>query len=151
MSRIKDSHWLGIRTSRESETDLIMFRVGSSVGEERYGEWSTDAAAWTVTESGERPLILSAHSARSVSRSGRLLFSGDKPASFAVRFDGDAVVATVSVTQSTEVRFATGRGPKQVRLDGRELPASSVRYSAADQMSQTTIPVGQHEIVFMLR
>jgi hypothetical protein len=150
MSQIKDSFWLGISTRREREADLIMFRAGPSDGEGRYGEWLTDAAAWTVTESGKRVVALSAHSARNVSRSGRLLFAADKPASFAVRFDGNAVVATVFVTEPTEVRFATETQPGKVRLDGHDLPAT-VRYSARDQMSQTMIPVGQHEIVFTLR
>ncbi|MGH9881409.1 MAG: hypothetical protein ACRD6N_08235, partial [Pyrinomonadaceae bacterium] len=151
MTEIKESVWVGIRTNREKETDLIMFRTAGSGNDGRYGEWLTDAAAWTVTESSERLRVLSAHSVRSVSRSGRVLFNSDKPASFAVRFDANAVVATVSVTQPTQIRLATGGAPTKVRLDGRELPTTAVRYSSAKQMTQATIPAGQHEVVFALR
>jgi Heparinase II/III-like protein len=151
MSQIKDSNWLGLFTRREGESDLIMFRVAVLGGEASYGEWLTDAAAWTVTESGGRPVVLSAQSVRSISRSSRVLFRSDRPVSFASRFEANAVIVTVSVAVDTRVSVATGTAPTKVKLDGRDLPASAVRYVAADQTSQVPLSVGQHEIVFTLR
>jgi hypothetical protein len=151
MTEIKDNTWLGIRTSRANEADLILFRIAGSIGEASYGRWLTDADSWTVTSSGERVNVLSAHSVRVVSRSGRKFFSSDRPASFAAHFEGSAVVVTISITADSQIRIATGTAPTKVRLDGRELPASAVHFSGADQMSQMTIGPGQHEIVFTLR
>lgn len=151
MSEIHDSKWLGIMTKRTSETDLVMFRVTGVTGSASYGQWLTDAVAWTVTESNERPSILSAHSVSMISLKGRTLFRSDKPVSFAAQFNADAIVATVSVTQSQQIRFATGAAPTKVQLDGQIHPANKVAYTSAEQTTSITVPPGRHDIVFVLR
>lgn len=151
MSQVTDSNWLGLRTRREGETDLVMFRVVGRGNEASYGEWLTDAAGWTVTESGQRPVVLAAQFVRSISRSGRVLFRSDQPASFAIHFEANAIVVTVSVAADTRVSVATGAAPAKVKLDGHDLTASAVRYVAADQTSQVLLSAGQHEIIFLLR
>ncbi len=151
MSQIKDNNWLGVRTQRESEMDLIMFRVAAVGGEARYGEWLTDATTWTVTESHDRPVVVAAQSVKTISRSGRVLFQSDQPASFALHFESNAVMISLSIKSETQIRIATETAPTKVKLDGRELPSSAMRYSPADQTSQLSIAPGQHEVVFMLR
>jgi hypothetical protein len=151
MSQIKDNKWLGLRTQREKETDLIVFRIAGPGDEASHGEWLTDAAAWTATESDGRLVVLSAQSTRSLSRSGRVLFTSDSPASFAIRFEQNSVVGKVSVLQPTQVRFATRVAPVRTLVDGNDLPTSLQRYSTMEKTTQVSIPSGDHEITFILR
>jgi hypothetical protein len=150
MSPIKEPSWLGIRGRRDKETDLIMFRI-LGFGTQSYGDWATDAAAWTVTESDGRPVVVSAQSVRNILHSGRVLFRSDRPASFAIRYQADAVTVSVSATGDTRVSIGTGAAPVRVRLDGRDLPAGAARYSPSEQTAQVSIPAGHHEITFALR
>jgi hypothetical protein len=151
MSEIKDQFWLGIRISRPNETDLVMFRVAGQNGQALYREWLTDAASWTATKSKERLTMVSAHSVKNVSFSGWTIFSSDKPTSFAMQLKTEAVVATLSLAQGTQVRFATGTPPARVLLDGQELPTNAISFKAAGQTTQISVPAGRHEIVFALR
>lgn len=151
MSEIKDQSWLGIRISRPNETDLVMFRVAGQNGQAHYREWLTDAASWTATRSGERLTMVSGHSVKNVTFSGWTIFSSDRPASFAMQLKTEAVVATVSLAQGAQVRFATGTPPPRVLLDGKELPTTAVSFNAAGQTTQISVPAGRHEIVFTLR
>jgi hypothetical protein len=80
-----------------------------------------------------------------------VLFRSDQPASFAIHFEANAIVVTVSVAADTRVSVATGAAPAKVKLDGHDLTASAVRYVAADQISQVLLSAGQHEIIFLLR
>jgi hypothetical protein len=150
MTEIRNKTWLGIRTNRGSERDLILFRNDNSEGDARHGEWSTDGSALMVTNSNEQLLTLSAHSTRSVLRSGRVFFSSNKPATFATHYERKEIRAIVSVSQATETRFSTGAVPVKVQIDGRDLLPTAFRYSPAEQTTQTVIPSGRHEIVFSL-
>lgn len=156
MSEVKNEQWFGIRTSRGSEMDLVMFRASgqSQAGPSQalaYDKWLTDAASWAVTEAGDQLVMLSAHNARTVSRSGRQLFSSDKPASFAAHFDAEKVQAKVSATGATQIRLFTGAAPVKVQLDGRDLTRASTNYVNSDGMISLLVPAGQHELVFALR
>jgi hypothetical protein len=151
MTNIKDSTWLGIQTRRGKETDLIMFRASGLSGEARYQQWLTDASSWTVTESSGQPSILSALAASSFKRSGQLFFTSDKPASFAIRFGDDAVTASVSVSESANIRIGTSQAPRSIKLDGHDLALTAATYSATEKATQLHLSAGQHEILLALR
>ncbi|MDQ3173956.1 MAG: heparinase II/III-family protein, partial [Acidobacteriota bacterium] len=151
MSEVKSEQWFGIDTRRGSERDLVMFRVAGPSHPLAYDKWLTDAASWSVTEAGEQLVMLSAHNARTVSRSGRQLFRSDKPASFAAHFDVEKVQANVSATGATQIRLFTGVPPAKVQIDGRDLAQASTNYISSEGMISLLVPAGQHELVFALR
>jgi hypothetical protein len=156
MSEVKNEQWFGIRTSRGSEMDLVMFRAAgqssaSPIQPLAYDKWLTDAESWAVTEAGDQLVMLSAHKARTVSRSGRELFSSDKLVSFAAHFNGEKVQASVSATSATQIRLFIGAAPVKVQLDGRDLNRASTNYVSSDGMISLLVPAGQHELVFALR
>lgn len=151
MSLIKDGTWTGIEARRAGETDLVMFRSAAGSGAARFREWLTDAGAWTATESGKDLSVLSAHGSRIFSHSGRPLFSSNSPASFAVRFSPTAIEATVSVAQPAQIKFLTRTAPAKIRIDGRDIPASAIRYLAPEQTTQLSISAGQHQILVYLQ
>ncbi|CAN5798604.1 hypothetical protein BH20ACI3_BH20ACI3_06610 [soil metagenome] len=151
MSEVKDEQWLGIRTRRGSEMDLVMFRVAGPSPPMAYDKWLTDAASWAVTEAGDQLVTLSAHNARTVSRSGRQLFSSDKSASFAAHFAAEKVQANFSATSATQVRLFTGAAPIKVQLNGRDLNRNSTNYVSSERMISLLVPAGKHELVFTLR
>jgi hypothetical protein len=156
MSEVKNEQWFGIRTRRSSEIDLVMFRTSGQRHAGRsqplaHDKWLTDAVSWAVTEAGEQLVMLSAHNVRTVSRSGRQLFSSDQPASFAAHFGAERVQANVSATGATQIRLFTGAAPVKVQLDGRDTPPPAARYNRSDGMISLLVPAGQHELVFELR
>ncbi len=156
MSKVEHEQGVGIRTTRGSETDLVMFRAFGQrhAGPSQllaYDKWLTDAVSWSVTEASERLVLLSAHNARTVSRSGRQLFSSDKPASFAAHFDAERVRASVSAIVATQIRLFTGAAPVKVEINGRDLPQGETSYSRSDGMVSIRIPAGQNQIRFALR
>jgi hypothetical protein len=151
MSEVKNEQWLGIRTKRGSEMDLVMFRVGGASKPLACDKWLTDASSCAVTENGDQLVMLSAHNVQTVSGSGRQLFSSDKPASFAAHFDAEKVQANVSVTNATQIRLFTGVRPVRVQLDGRELQPTETSYSRSEGMVSVRIPAGHHELVFAVR
>ncbi len=151
MSAIESDDWLGIRTVRGPSTDLVMFQTRSHNRAQAYNEWSTDATIWTSTEAGGQLILLAAEAARVVSRSGRELFTSDRPASFAARFGVKRVEFSFSVKESTQMRLFTGTAPSRLLLDGKDLSKSEARYIYLEGKVSITVPAGQHDLAIELR
>jgi hypothetical protein len=77
----------------------------SAVHTAQYADWKTDAETWTVSDH-----LLAAGSLTSLTKSGKVLFESDRPASFAAEFAPGSVHLTVSADQPLSVRFSTGSG-----------------------------------------
>jgi len=148
MTEIKGDGWIGLRTERGTERDLVMFRVGATNGASRYEEWMTDAVAWTIMQREEALRMFAVQNARSFTRGGRALFASDSAASVAANYNANAIdVACYSASQA-KIQLFAGAKPVRVLLDGRELRAHYDRDSMALSL---TMPAGQHQLRIALQ
>lgn len=148
MSAVSDGKWFGLRAERGTEHDLIMFRAGEVNDDAQYGEWTTDAATWTVTlDDGERIKMLAAQHARKFMHAGRTLFTSERPISLAADYKADMVDVAASVAEPTKLNLFIGTSPVSVQLDGRELGPESTSYNRANGMVSVTVPARQHQII----
>ena len=149
MSEVRGKDCVGLRAERAAEHDLVMFRARNVNGEVSYGDWMADAAAWTVTQDGDRVKILAAQSALSLKRAGCTLFASDRPLSLAANYEASAIDVRLSAAQPTKLQLFVGATQINVRLDERELAPQSMRYT--DGMLALTIPAGQHRLMIARR
>jgi hypothetical protein len=148
MSRISGAGFVGVGTERGAERDLVMFRTGTANDSARYQDYATDAAAWTVTQSGERLKLFAAQQARSFARAGRRMFTSDSSASIAMNYSTDAVVAACFVAARTKLQLFTSAKPARVLLNDREVATS---YDPTEATISLTVPAGQHQLKIELR
>lgn len=148
MTAISGAGFVGVRAERGDERDLVMFRSGGANGAARYQDYATDAAAWTVTQSGARLKLFAVEQARSFARVERSVFTSDNAASVAVNYNANAIEAACSVAAQTKLQLFTGAKPLRVLLDGHEAP---VNFDQAGATISLTVPAGQHQLKIELR
>jgi hypothetical protein len=148
MAEIKGDGWIGLRTERGTERDLVMFRLGATNGASRYEEWMTDAVAWTITQREEALRMFAVQNARSFTRGGRALFASDNAASVAANYGGNAVEVACDVASQAKIQLFVGGEPTRVLLDGRELTA---RYDRDSKAISLTLPAGRHQFKIALQ
>ena len=148
MAEIKGDGWIGLRTERGNERDLVMFRVGATNGASRYEEWMTDAVAWTITQREEALRMFAVQRARSFTRGGRALFASDNAASVAANYNANAVEVAYHAASQAEIQLFVGANPVRVLLDGREVNA---RYDRGGTTISLTVPAGQHQLKIALQ
>lgn len=144
MSAVADDNWAGLRAARGDERDLVLFRRGAAGGEASYGEWATDASAWTVTQAGATLKMLALQGARRFQQGSRTLLVSERPISLAVRYDLEVVDVSVSAAAPTKLKLFIGASPLNVRLDESDLV--STRYGYAEGVLLINIPAGQHRV-----
>jgi len=143
MTEIAGDGFVGVRTERGDELDLVMFRAGGANGTMRYGDWATDALACTVTQSGERLKLFAVQNSRSLMRAARGMFASDNPASIAANYTANGVEVACYAMSATKIQLFAGSSPARALLDGREV---AVNYNRADATISLTIPAGQHQL-----
>lgn len=148
MTAISGANLSGLRAERGTERDLVLFRTGGAGGALNYGDYSSDAAALTVTESGARLKMIGAQQARSLARAGRRLFSSDRVVSLAVSYGENLIEASADAAESATLRLYTGAKPGRVLIDGREL---AVSFDQAEASVTLTLPAGRHRLRLELR
>lgn len=149
MSAVTDDNWTGLRTVRGDEHDLVLFRKSGSSSEASYGEWATDASAWTVTQADANLRMLALQGARRFKQASRTLLVSEQPISLAAKYDAEAIDISVSNAVPTGLRLFIGVSPSSVRLDDRDL--TSMRYDRADGTISINMPAGQHRVVIARR
>jgi hypothetical protein len=148
MTEIGGGGFVGIRAERGDERDLVLFRSGAANESSRYEDYATDAAAWTVTQSGARLKLFAAQRARSFARAGRRLLASDHAASLAASYGENLIEAACDAAVPTTLQLFTGAKPSRVLLDGREVATS---YNRADATMSLTVSAGQHQLKIELR
>jgi hypothetical protein len=151
MSEVSDAKWVGLQAVRGSERDLVMFRRGAANEKVQFREWSTDAASWTITQQGDVLKMLAAQNAHAFEQGGKTLFASDLPISLAIDFRTGAIELVASATAPTKLRLFMGAPLAGAQLDGRELAANSMHYSAKDGMITVELPAGQHRLSLVRR
>lgn len=151
MTEITGENLKGIRVTRGSEIDSVVFRVGAEKGIVRTGEWSADAATFTVTNSASNLKMFAAQKARSLIRGKQVLFKSEIPASAAVNYDAKQTEAVFNVDAATKISLFIGENPSRVLLDGKELSAKAFSFNRADGTLSITVPSGQHQLVITKR
>ncbi|MDQ3686797.1 MAG: heparinase II/III family protein [Acidobacteriota bacterium] len=148
MSEISGDGVIGLEADRAGERDLVMFREGFGVA--RYKDWVTDAAAWTVTTTGERLQMLAVQSARTLTRAGRTLLSSEQPVSLAADYESNVVNVSLNAGAPTRLRLFIEGVPASVRIDGAAVASGSLNFSRADGILSVSVPAGQRRIVISL-
>ena len=148
MTSISSGDFVGIRTERGNERDLVMFRVGETTNTSRYEEWMTDAVAWTITQREEVLRMFAVHNARSLKRDGRALFASDNVASIAANYNANAVEVACHAASQSKIQLFVGAKPMRVLLDGREV---SARYDRDGATISLTVPAGQRQLKIALK
>jgi hypothetical protein len=143
MTAIRGTGFVGLRAERGAVRDLVLFRGGAGNESIRYEDYSSDAAAWTVTQSGARLKLLAAEQARSFARAGRRLLASDMPASIAVSYGENLIEAAFDATARTTLQLFTGVNPSRVLLDGRQ---AAMSFNRAEAMVSLSIPAGRHQL-----
>lgn len=148
MTAISGAGCAGVRTERGAERDLVLFRSGAANESWRYEDYATDAAAWTVTQSGARLKLLAVQQARSFTRAGRRLFMSDRAVSLAASYGENVIEAVCDVAAPTTLQLFTGAKPARVLLNGRE---AAMSFNQAQAMVALTVPAGRHQLKLELR
>jgi hypothetical protein len=148
MTEIKGDGWIGLRTERGTEGDLVMFRVGATNGAWRYEEWMTDAVAWTITQREEALRMFAVQNARSFTRGGRALFASDNAVSIAANYNANAIEVACYAASQAKIQLFVGARPVRVLLDVREV---SGRYDPGGTTISLTVPAGQHQLKIALK
>jgi Heparinase II/III-like protein len=143
MTTISGADFAGVRAERGAERDLTLFRSGAANESLRYEDCATDAAAWTVTQSGDRLKLFAAQQARSFAWAGRRMFASDTTASLAASYSENAIEAACDSATSMTLQLFTGANPAQVLLDGREVKAS---FNRAEETISINLSAGRHDL-----
>jgi len=148
MTEVKSGRFLGLRTRRGDETDLVMFRVGTAGGAGSYESWTTDADSWTVTQSRGKTKLFAVQNARSFAQSGKIFLTAEKPVSLAANYDENGVNAAAYAAAAANVRLYVGANPVRVLLDGREVTPD---LKQTDGTISINLPAGQHNLQIVLK
>jgi len=151
ISGVRDKEWTGLKAERDTEQDVIMFRTGRATGEARYGEWATDAAAWTIVHRAGRMKLLAAQAARRLARAGRTLVASERPISLAILYHPNTIEVALTAAATTRLQVFAGIMPDSVQLDGQRLPEGAARFDRSDETISMTVPGGQHRITIVRR
>ena len=143
MSEITGNGFIGARVERGDEHDLVVFQTGGTNDAMRYGDWTTDAAAWTVTQSGGRLKLFAVQNSHSFGRTASDIYASDKPASIAANYTRDSVEAACYAITPTKIQLFVGFSPARVLLDGRDAP---MNFNRAASSISLTVPAGQHQL-----
>jgi len=143
MTAVSGDGFVGASTQRGDERDLVMFHTGGANGAMRYGEWTTDAAAWTVTQIGERLKLFALQKSRSFTRAAREMYQSDNPASIAANYTEHAIEAACYAMTPTRIQLFVGFNPARVLLDGQDV---AVNYNRVGESIALTVPAGQHQL-----
>jgi len=148
MTVISGAGFAGVRAERGNEHDLTLFRSGAANESLLYEDYTTDAAACTITQSGARLKLFAAQQARSFARAGRAMFTSDNVASLAVNYNENAVEAACYVAAQTKFQLFIGAKPLRALLDGHEVAMS---YNQAEATISLTVPAGRRQLKIELR
>ncbi|MGH9767349.1 MAG: heparinase II/III domain-containing protein [Blastocatellia bacterium] len=148
MTAISGAGFTGVRAERGAERDLVMFRIGAANETLRYEDYATDAAAWTVTQSGARLKLFAAQQARSFARAGRRMFASDAAVSLAASYSENVIEAVCDTATATALRLFTSARPSRVLIDGRE---AAMSFNQADAAISLTVPAGRRQLKIELR
>ncbi len=148
MTAISVAGFAGVRTERGAERDLVLFRSGAANESLRYEDYATDAAAWTVTQSGARLKLFAVQQARSFTHAGRRLFTSDHVTSLAASYNENVIEAACDAMAQTTLQLFTGARPSRVLLDGREV---AISFNQAEAMVSLIVPAGMHQLKLELR
>ena len=147
MTEITGENLKGIRVTRGSEIDSIMFRAGAGNAlAMRQGDWLADASVLTVTESANNLKMFAVQIARVLRRGKQILFSSESPMSVAANFNANEITAVCSADAATKITLFVGKKPVRVLLDGKELSANAFNFNRADGTISLNVPAEQHEI-----
>lgn len=150
LSGVTDRDWIGVRTERGAEQDLVMFRTSSATSEARHGEWATDAAVWMVTLEDGRAKMLAVQAARTLTHAGRRLVASEWPISLAADYRTGKIAVAVSAAMLTRLQLFVGANPGSVQLDNDTLAEEMVRFDRPGGMISVMVPAGQHRITISL-
>ena len=150
MTRIEAPGLVGLQTNRGSESDLIMFRSAGAIGNSRFKDLETDAAAWSLTQAGDQLRMFAVQSARILTRAGRFLFRSDQPISLAVNYQDEINVSCTANTPAKLTLFV-GKSPASIRLNQAELAQSAIRFNRTDETITVDLPRGSHTLLIRVR
>lgn len=150
MSRIDGSGFVGMRTSRGNENDLIVFRTSNTSGVSRYQDWTTDAEAWSLTQAGDRLRMFAVQLARSFTRTGRVLIRSDQPISLAANYQNEVSVS-YSASSPTKLTLFVGSAPASMLIDQTALPESGGSFDRNAGTITLAVPAGRHNLTIRLQ
>jgi hypothetical protein len=148
MTAINGAGFIGVRTDRGVERDVVLFRSGAASGSLRYEDYATDAAACTVTQSGARLKLLAVEQGRFFARGGRSLLTSDTGVSLAASYGENVIEAACDAAAQTALQLFTGAKPSLVLLDGREV---AISYNQTGATISLTVSAGQNQLKIELR
>ncbi len=148
MTRLSGANFTGIRTARDSSTDMVLFRSETSGDAMRQGEWMVDAASVVVTQSSDKVQMFAAQNSKLVRRGNQTLFSSDLPMGVAARFGLGVIELVVNTKEQARMIFNVGKALVRVMMDGKQLGAASFNFNSSNETVSLLIPVGQHTIEF---
>jgi hypothetical protein len=148
MTAINGAGFDGLRTDRGAERDLILFRRGVASGVLRYEDYSTDAAAWAVTQSGAHLKMFAVEAARSFAHAGRPMLASDRAVSLAANFGENVIEAACDAAAQITLQLFVGAKPIRILVDGREM---AVSFNQMESMISLVVPEGRHQLKILMR
>jgi Heparinase II/III-like protein/Domain of unknown function (DUF4962) len=148
MTAINTSGIVGVRTEREAERDLVLFRSGSGIDPLHYEDYSTDAAVCTIMQRGTLLKLFAVQHAHSLTRAGRRLLTTNQAANLVAGYRESTIDVSYEVAAQTSLQLFTGARPLRVLLDDREL---SMNFNQTEETISLTLPAGRHQLKIELR
>ena len=135
-------------TTSSPPVSPIFFRSGDAKAVLRYEDYTTDAAAWAVTQSGAQLKMFAVEEARSFAHAGRLMLASDRAVGLAANFSENVIEAVCDAATPVTLRLFTGAKPSRVLSEGREM---AINYNQAEAMISLLVPAGRHQLKIVLR
>ncbi len=126
-----------------------MFR-SAAAGNSKFKDLETDAAAWSLTQTGDQLKMFAVQSARSLIRAGRILFRSDQPIGLAINYQDEINVSCTANTPAKLILFV-GKSPLSIRFDQVELEQRAIRFNRTDETITVDVPRGSHTLLIRLR
>jgi len=148
MTGIKTDDFVGVHARRGEESDLVMFRTGTSKDLASYERWKTDADSWTLTQDKAGMKLFAVQNARSFAQTGRVLFASETPASAAISYNANSIDVASYALNATKMQIFIGANPLRVMIDGRQVKAN---FKGGDGTISVNLPAGQHDLKIVLK
>jgi hypothetical protein len=117
LRRIEAPDWIGLERMGAAG-ERLLFRKGPATQPSAFDGWMTDAAAWFFRGGSDRPRLVAGLGVTSLKRGNEIWFASERPAGFAVTYQGARTTVSVysSVAQTVRLRDAAG-GIRQVNVE----------------------------------